>query len=120
MGLKVMTDGKPVTVYRKEKETQSGGKFVTYSLGISSKDKDGNWVNGFLDCAFKKGVDVPHKAKIDIKNSFFTVSEYNDKKYIKVFVMEFDIVEGGEAPKNTDGQGFMNIPDGLDSDLPFN
>ena len=119
MGLKVMTDGKPVTVYRKEKDTQSGGKFVTYSLGISSKDKDGNWVQGYLDAAFKKGVDVPHKAKIDIKNSFFTVSEYNDKKYVKVFVMEFDIVEGGEAPKNTQ-QDFVDVNLDAMQDLPFN
>ncbi|MBO5921944.1 MAG: hypothetical protein J6Q48_06105 [Bacteroidaceae bacterium] len=117
MGLKVTTDGKPVTVYRKEKDTQNGGKFTTYSIGISSKDKDGNWVNGYLDAQFKKGVEVAHKAKINISNSFYTVNEYNGKKYTKIFVMDFEVVDPGEVQSND--TGFMNIPDGLDEELPF-
>ena len=56
MGLVVKTDGKPVTVYRQDKTANSGTTYQQYSLGVSSKDKDGNWVNGFIDCQFKKGV----------------------------------------------------------------
>ena len=44
MGLKISTDGKPVTVYRQDKTTQSGATYQQYSLGVASKDKDGNWV----------------------------------------------------------------------------
>lgn len=124
MGLKVLTDGKPVTVYRKDRQTQNGGTFTTYTLGISSKDKDGNWVNGYLDCQFKKGVELYNKAKIEITNSFFTVSDYQGKKYNKLFIMEFTVVEQGEgvqtpvAPANDD---FMRIADGFDDEeMPFN
>ena len=100
MGLKVTTDGKPVSVYRNDKQTQYG-TFTTYSLGVSSKDKDGNWINGYVDCQFKKGVDIPNKSKINITNSFYTVSEYQGKKYNKIFVMDYVIVEQGEVPKQT-------------------
>ena len=121
MGLKVTTDGKPVTIYRKDKTTSSGKTFATYSIAVSSKDKDGNWTNGYLDCAFKKDVELNNKAKINITNSFYTVNEYNGKKYLKLFIMAFEVVEQGEvqpqSPSNDDG--FMNIPDGLDAELPF-
>ena len=123
MGLKVVTDGKPVTVYRKDRTTQSGSTFTTYTLGISSKDKDGNWQNGYIDCQFKKCVEVANKAKIAITNSFYTVSEYQGKKYNKLFIMEFSVVEPGEgaqAPTPSD-DSWMNIADGIDdSEMPFN
>ena len=123
MGLTVKTDGKPVTVYAKERQTQNGGKFATYCLGVASKDKDGNWVNGFIDCQFKKDVVVNNKAKIDINNSFYVVSEYNGKKYVKLFIMEFDVVEQGEVPQQNgqgfSGEDFMSIPDNISEELPF-
>ena len=121
MGLKVVTDNKPVTVYRQDKTSSNGVAYTQYSLGVSSKDKDGNWVNGFLDCQFKKDVNVPNKAKIEITNSFYTVSEYNGKKFLKLFVLDFNIVEGGAPAPVPSGDGFMNIPDGLDDSegLPF-
>lgn len=123
MGLKIETDGKAVTVYRKDRDTQNGGKFTTYSIGIASKDKDGNWVNGFIDCQFKKGVELNNKAKIEIANSFYTVSEYNGKKYTKLFVLDFTVVDQGEVPQPApapNGDGFMNIPTGIEVELPFN
>ena len=122
MGLKITTDGKPVTVYRQDKTTQSGVSYTQYSLGVASKDKDGNWVNGFLDCQFKKGVEVANKAKININNSFYTVNEYNGKKYLKLFVLDFEMAEQGEAPQNNgNGTEWMNIPDNLpDDSFPFN
>lgn len=121
MALKVVTDNKPVTVYRQDKTSSNGVAYTQYSLGVSSKDKDGNWVNGFLDCQFKKDVNVPNKAKIEITNSFYTVSEYNGKKFLKLFVLDFNIVEGGAPAPVPSGDGFMNIPDGLDDSegLPF-
>lgn len=123
MGLKVLTDGKAVTVYRKDRPTQNGSVFTTYTLGISSKDKDGNWVNGYLDCQFKKGVELNNKAKIEITNSFFTVSEYQGKKYNKLFILDFTIADQGEVPQAvpTVSDEWANIPVGIDDgELPFN
>ena len=120
MGLKVTTDGKPVTIYANEKQTQNGGKFTTYSIAVSSKDKDGNWVNGYIDAQFKKGAEVTNKTKININNAFYTVSEYNGKKYTKIFIMDYTVAEAGETPVVQNSGDFMSIPDGIDEELPFN
>lgn len=118
MGLVVKTDGKPVTVYRQDKTSGSGVAYQQYSLGVASKDKDGNWVNGFVECQFKKGVDIPNKSKINIKNAFYIVSEYNGKKYYKIFIMEYEMEEAGASPVQVDAAGFMSV-DAIDEELPF-
>lgn len=124
MGLKIITDGKPVTVYRQDKTSQNGVAYTQYSLGVSSKNTNDEWVNGFIDCQFKKGVEVSNKAKIEISNSFYTVNEYNGKKYYKLFILDFNVVEQGEvkqlAPTPNGDMGFMNIDTDLDEGLPFN
>lgn len=123
MGLKVITDGKAVTVYRKDRTSSAGLTYSTYSLGVSSKNQEGAWVNGFVDCQFKKGVSVPHKAKINITNSFYTVREYNDKKYVSLFVLDYEIVSTENAVAQNPPAGdqeWMNIPGGFGGDeLPF-
>lgn len=115
MGLTVSTDEKGVTVFAKEKEW-SGGKFMTYSLGVSSKGKDGGWVNGYLPCRFKKDIVVENKAKIEIKKSFFVVNKSGDKSYVQLMVTDFDIVQEGEA---INADEFMKIPDGISDEVPF-
>lgn len=127
MGLKIVTEQTPVTVYVNERQTQNG-TFKTYSIGVSSKDKDGNWVNGFLPCNFRKGTEIANKSKITISNSFPTVRKYTDKTgtertEIGIFILDYEVVEGGQpqptaASNNND---WLNIPDNLDdSSLPFN
>lgn len=127
MGLKIITEQTPVTVYVNERQTQNG-TFKTYSIGVSSKDKDGNWVNGFLPCNFRKGTEIANKSKISISNSFPTVRKYTDKTgtertEIGIFVLDYEVVEGGQpqsAPASNNND-WLNIPDNLDdSSLPFN
>lgn len=119
MGLKLTTDDKPVTIFRKDRE-YSGGTFATYSVGVSSKDRDDNWVNGYLDVCFKKGVEVCNKSKISINNAFPVVRKYNDKAYVSWMITDFDVVEEGQPTPANDlaNQGFLNIPEGAE-DLPF-
>lgn len=119
MGLKVTTDGRPVTVFRQDKTSAAGNAYTTYALGISSKDMDGNWVNGFVDARFKSGVDVANKRKITINNAFYTVKESNGKSYVSIMVTDFDIAENGQPATNNSNTDFMNIPDGVDEELPF-
>lgn len=126
MGLKIITEQTPVTVYVNERQTQNG-TFKTYSIGVSSKDKDGNWVNGFLPCNFRKGTEIANKSKISISNSFPTVRKYTDKTgtertEIGIFVLDYEVVEGGQPqPAQSNDNSWMSIPDNLDdSSLPFN
>lgn len=119
MGLKITTDDKGVMIFRQDKTSQSGTPYTQYSMGVSSKDTNGEWVNGFVECGFKKGVEVPNKSKISINNAFYTVNEYNSKKYYKVMITDFNILESGQAAPVAPADGFVNVPDGIDEDLPF-
>lgn len=114
MGLKVTTDTKPVKVFRKDKEW-NGSTFATYSIGISSKDKDGNWVNGYLDCQFKKGVELQNKEEIFVNNAFYICNKSGERVYSKLMITDF--AKANSTP--TDSEGFMQIPDGADDEMPF-
>lgn len=122
MGLLVRTDDRGVKVCRLDKVSQNCNPYTQYSLCVSSKDKDGNWVNGFIDCQFKKGVEVSNKSVINISNAFYTVSEYNGKKYYKLMITDFKVMADGESFANPGGKAddFINIPDNIpDGELPF-
>lgn len=78
----------PVMVFKREYE----GK-TFYSLGLSRKDRDGNYINGYMACRFKNGVEVPDKTKIYLKNAWldFYLKDKETKPYI--FINEFETVE---------------------------
>ena len=113
MGLRVTTDEKGVTVFANEKES-ANGSFKVYSLGVSSKNQDGGWTNGYIQCRFKKGINVENKQKIKINSGFFYATKYKDKTYTGIMITDFDIVNA-ENPADE----FMKIPDGIDDDVPF-
>lgn len=117
MGLTVTSDDKGVKVFAKEKNG-ANGTFKTYSVGISSKQND-EWVNGYIDVLFKKGVDVANKSVIKINNAFYVCSKYNDKVYNKLMITDFDVITPGESPVTVNDDGFMNIPDDIADSLPF-
>jgi len=113
MGLTLKTDDKGVMVFANEKEGQNG-KYTLYSIGVSSKDANKNWVNGFLNVRFKKGVEVGNKSKIRINNAFPTVTKSGDKTYVSYMITDFDVLEAGE---NSDG--FIDMSNVNESELPF-
>ena len=133
MGLKIVTDDRPVKIIRKDKVSAAGNAYTQYSAMVASKDKGGNWHNGFIDVAFKSGVSVDNKAQIAINNAFPVVSEYNGKTSVKWMITDFDVIVQGEgsasnAPANasngngmaTDADGFLQINADIDlEELPF-
>ena len=119
MGLTLKTDDKgPVMIFRKDKEW-NGTTFPVYSMGVSSKDRDGNYHNGFVGVQFKKGTDIPHKSKIKINNAFPVVREWNGGKSVEWFISDYEVVEAGATTNSSSNASpdFSNIPD--DGDLPF-
>ena len=116
MSLTVKTDDKGVRVYANEKDG-AYGKYTLYSLGISTRNKDGSWDNGYINCKFKKGISVPNKSKIKINNAFFTASKSGDKTYTNLMITDFDILEGETAAG--EAEEFMKIPETDDSEVPF-
>ena len=117
MGLIVTTDDYGVKIFAHEKESEKG-KFISYTLGINTKTQEGNWVNGYISCRFKKGVSVANKTKIKIKKSFFVATKSGDKSYTHLMITDFDVLEPGESAAD-DAEGFMKIPDSVDDDVPF-
>jgi hypothetical protein len=77
------------------------------------------WKNVFVDCAFKKGTDIANKSKINITNAFMTGSEYNGNTKPKIFVLDYEVVEGGNAPQtNVANADFMQVSEDMEG-LPF-
>ena len=120
MGLTLKTDNKPVTVVRKDGVSQNGKAYTMYSLMYSFKNSNEEWKNVFVDCAFKKGTDLVNKSKINITNAFMTGSEYNGNTKPKIFVLDYEVVEGNQpAPAPSGDMDFMKIDADLDEGLPF-
>lgn len=118
MGLTVSTDDKGVKVFANEKEGPNG-KFMTYSVGVNSKNANGEWVNGYLPARFKKGVTVANKAKIKIKSAFFVATKSGDRTYTHLMITDFDVLEAGEGTNVESADDFMKIPEGIDEETPF-
>lgn len=119
MGLTVTTDNKPVTVVRKDGVSQSGKAYTMYSLMYSFKNSNEEWKNVFIDAQFRKGTDLANKSKINITNAFMTGSEYNGNTKPKIFVLDYEVVEGSQPAPAPNGDDFMSIPDGIADELPF-
>lgn len=106
------------------------------SLAVDKKFKrNGEQTSDFINCiAFGKTAEVIEKyvvkgTKIAVVGHLQTGS-YTNKDGQKVYTTDVVIDElefcesksnqtQNNAPKNAEDQGFMNIPDGLDDELPF-
>lgn len=104
-----ITSDKPEMIFRDDK-----GKFPRYSIGVSSKTPEGDWIKGYVPCKFKKGVEVENMTKILIKNSFYSVSKGEKYNFVSIMITDFEVVE---EEKSSDD--FMNIPSGIEEELPF-
>lgn len=105
----------PVKVFMKEYE---GKKF--YRLGLSKKDMNGNFVNGYIDCRFRKDVEVDTDKKIYLQDCWldFYVKDKITKPFI--FINKFDYVS--DIIKQEVKDPFVEVGEELelkDEDLPF-
>lgn len=110
MGLTVKSDDKGVMVFANEKEG-ANGKYTLYSIGVSSKNSNNEWVSGYLNVRFKKGVTVPNKTKIKVNNAFPVVTKSGDKSYVSFMITDFETLDGGD--------GFVDMSNIKDEELPF-
>ncbi len=73
-----------------------------YSIGLSKKDINGNFINGYIGCRFKKDSHLKNKTTITIKNAWIDFYLTQDKKTVPyIFINEFDIInEPKDVQKN--------------------
>lgn len=100
----------------------TNGDITTYKIGLSKKDKDGNYINGYMNCSFPKGTNLESKTKIKILEGWidFYVKDKITNPYI--FINKYEIVEGNkkeEIPQNTKTEYKENDIQIEDGDLPF-
>ena len=78
----------PVMIFKRDYEGRT-----YYSLGLSKKNQDGSYLNGYMPCQFKKEVTVDDKKKIYIKDAWLTFYIKDKKTMPYVFINQFEYVE---------------------------
>lgn len=66
---------------------------VFYNLGLSKKDKEGNYINGYMACRFKKDVELENQTKISIKKAWLDFYVKDKKTNPYVFISEFETID---------------------------
>ena len=80
-------------IFRKE----YNGK-PSYSIGLSKKDKDVNYTNGYIKANFKAGTEINNKARIKINSAWLSFyKDDKDKTIPTIYISDFEIVEDGEV-----------------------
>ena len=100
--------------------SEYNGKAI-YTLGLSKKDKEGNYIKGYIGVNFKKGVELQNQTKIKIKNAWLDFYKKDKITIPTIFINEFEVVE--DIPLNQlttktdfDKKGQIKI---TDDDMPF-
>lgn len=95
-----------------------------YTIGLSKKDKNGNYVNGYMNVSFKKGIELENMTKIKIKSAWLDFYKKDVKTIPSIFINEFEIV--GENKKDPFEEFGESIKTDFDlgqeiteADLPF-
>lgn len=119
--MQIISDREEI-IFRQDKD---GKRF--YSIGLSRKDQNGNFINGYMTVVFKKDVELENKTKIKIKEAWLGFNVKDKKTYPHIFINDFEIVESDkkvakENPFEEFGQQFEvghQIEIDESSDLPF-
>ena len=85
--MNIVTD-RQYMIFRKDNEF---GTF--YKVGLSKKDMNGNYINGYKDVRFKKGVNLENKTIIYIKKAWLDFYLKDGKTRDYIFISEFETLE---------------------------
>ena len=101
----------------------------TYSVGLSHKNKDGEWVNGYLEVKFRKDTEIDLDKKIYLKDGWldFYIADTGKYTYSRVylFINKFEYVEDVIKQETNDdlfSKAGTVVSDEIeikDEDLPF-
>jgi hypothetical protein len=75
-------------IFRNEYE----GK-VSYKIGLSKKNKDGQFDKGYMQVRFKQGVELNNQTRIKINKAWLSFNTHEKKTYPYIFINDFSIVE---------------------------
>jgi single-strand DNA-binding protein len=111
--------------------SQTGTAFGSFTLAVDRRKKEGEQQADFISCkVIGKNAEFAEKylkkgIKIGIRGSIQT-GNYTNKDGQKVYTtdvlidnMEFCEKKSDTVSDNVQSDGFMNVPDGLEDELPF-
>ena len=64
-----------------------------YSLGISKKNQDGSYTNGYISCRFKKDVHLKNMTMIKLKQAWLDFYLKDKATISYIFINDFEILE---------------------------
>lgn len=64
----------------------------SYSIGLSKRNKDGKFENGYIKAYFKSNTDLENKSKIKIKEAWLSFNVNEGKTYPYIFVNDYELV----------------------------
>lgn len=90
-----------------------------YKIKLAKKDEQGNWINGYINCRFKKDVELQDKSHIEIKEAWldFYIKDKNTVPII--FINDFVKTDGDSQEQKDPFEEFGKQIDISDEELPF-
>lgn len=115
--------GKNCKLWINEHKKQNGDVWHTYTIGVSKKDQNGQYVNAYQDVQFTKNVDptrIPNGTTFDFEG-WLSVKVYRDKdgKEVRRPIIMINKANFQYDPKAA-AESYQDSFEGLDEDVPFN
>ena len=93
-----------------------------YKIGLSRKDRNNEYINGYMNVKFKKGVSLENRTKIYINKAFIDFYlDKNNNTVTYLMITEFSLAEEQKKEENpfTDFGNVTETNEVIDDDLPF-
>ncbi len=78
-----------------------------YTIGLSRKGKDGNYVNGYMICNFKDGIELENRTRIKIKDAWLSFYIKDKATVPTIFINDFEKVSEPN-PEHKEVQEMVN------------
>ena len=76
---------RPIMIFRKDYDG-----YTIYNYSLTKKDKDGNYVKAYMQCKFRKNVEVSNKALINVQDAWQDFYSTKDGRKIHcIFINDF-------------------------------
>jgi hypothetical protein len=111
--MEIKTD-KEEMIFRNEYE----GK-VSYKIGLSKKNKEGQYEKGYMPVRFKQDVELNNQTRILIKEAWLSFNTHDKKTYPYIFINDFNIIDKGTPDQKNPYEEFGEQIAITDEDLPF-
>lgn len=97
-------------IFRNEYE----GK-VSYKIGLSKKNKEGQYEKGYMAVRFKQDADLNNQTRIKINEAWLSFNTHEKKTYPYIFINDFSIVE--DENKTNEVNPYEYIKAKVESDI---